>query len=175
VLALSVGVATAIGGNSTNAKLCQKNGWKTLYRSDGSAFANQDACVAYAAKGGTFVTGGKLTIDLVVVNRDLTSSNAQDFPFVMSGASSQTFSLDSDNSDATLPDSRVFNLPPGSYTVAPVLPAPSGWTVTAWGCFHQDANTTLDVASASQPPSATIGLAVLGDATCTFTFTENPA
>jgi hypothetical protein len=54
-LALTVGVATATagGGNSANAKLCQKGGWQTLVRSDGSSFANQDECVSYAAKGGT--------------------------------------------------------------------------------------------------------------------------
>lgn len=43
-------------GNGANAKACQKNGWKTLYRSDGSAFADQDACVSYAAQGGALST-----------------------------------------------------------------------------------------------------------------------
>jgi len=56
-LALTVGVATATaggghGGNSANAKLCQKGGWQNLVRSDGSSFANQGKCVSYAAKGG---------------------------------------------------------------------------------------------------------------------------
>ena len=52
-LALTVGVATATGSNSPNAKLCQKGGWMTLYRSDGSSFANQSECVSYGANGGT--------------------------------------------------------------------------------------------------------------------------
>ena len=55
-LALSVGLATAAagnGGNSANAKLCQKGGWQTLYRSDGSSFVSEEACVSYAANGGT--------------------------------------------------------------------------------------------------------------------------
>jgi hypothetical protein len=54
-LALSVGVATATagGGNSENAKKCQKGGWTTLTRADGTPFANQDECVSYAADGGT--------------------------------------------------------------------------------------------------------------------------
>jgi hypothetical protein len=55
-LALSVGLATATGGNggnSANAKLCQKGGWQTLYRSDGSSFVSEEACVSYAAEGGT--------------------------------------------------------------------------------------------------------------------------
>jgi hypothetical protein len=53
-LALSVGVATATagGGNSENAKKCQKGGWQSLVRSDGSSFKNQDECVSYGAKGG---------------------------------------------------------------------------------------------------------------------------
>ncbi len=42
-------------GNSANAKLCQKNGWQSLYRSTGEPFASQDDCVAYAAKGGTLM------------------------------------------------------------------------------------------------------------------------
>src|SRR4029079_6043744 len=89
VLALTVGVATATGGNggnSANAKLCQKNGWVTLYRSDGNPFANEGACLAYAAKGGTFATG-TLTINVVVNTLDATGSAAQDFAFAMSGGS----------------------------------------------------------------------------------------
>jgi hypothetical protein len=54
-LALSVGVATATagGGNSENAKKCQKDGWQNWVRSDGTAFKNQGECVSYAAQGGT--------------------------------------------------------------------------------------------------------------------------
>jgi hypothetical protein len=53
--ALTVGVATATagGGNSANAKLCQKDGWKQLVRVDQTAFTNQGDCVSYAAQGGT--------------------------------------------------------------------------------------------------------------------------
>jgi len=60
-VALAVGVASATaagGGNSANAKLCQKNGWQTSAMSNGGGFANQDACVSYAAKGGTFGAPG---------------------------------------------------------------------------------------------------------------------
>jgi hypothetical protein len=54
-LALTVGAATALagGGNSANAKLCQKGGWRNFVRSDGSSFANEGDCVSYGAKGGT--------------------------------------------------------------------------------------------------------------------------
>ena len=56
-------VASAGGGNSANAKLCQKGGWQTLLRSDGSSFANQDACVSYAGQGGTLVKEIQSKID----------------------------------------------------------------------------------------------------------------
>src|SRR6266700_1178818 len=57
-LALTVGVvsATAGGGNSANAKQCQKGGWVNLQGSDGTQFANQDECVSYSAQGGTLVS-----------------------------------------------------------------------------------------------------------------------
>ena len=53
-LALMVGVATATAGGSKSAgvKACSKGGWQALYRSDGSAFANQDQCVSYVGQGG---------------------------------------------------------------------------------------------------------------------------
>ena len=56
IAALATTPAGAARGNSANAKLCQKGGWKTLFRSDGSTFANQGACVSYGAKGNTILT-----------------------------------------------------------------------------------------------------------------------
>lgn len=41
------------GGNSPNAKACQKNGWQSLVTSTGDSFASEEACVSYAAEGGT--------------------------------------------------------------------------------------------------------------------------
>lgn len=46
---LTVGDAYA-EGNSTNARRCQKGGWLTLVRSDGTGFASQGECVSYAAR-----------------------------------------------------------------------------------------------------------------------------
>lgn len=67
LLALSVGVSTASagnGGNSANAKLCQKGGWATLARSeDSSSFANQGDCVSYGAHGGKLVAKGRSQLD----------------------------------------------------------------------------------------------------------------
>jgi hypothetical protein len=70
LLALTVGAATATagnghgnGGNSANAKKCQKGGWKNLYRSDGTPFKNQGACVSYAAQGGTLTTKTQSQLD----------------------------------------------------------------------------------------------------------------
>jgi len=57
VLALVVAAVAATpagaAGNSPNAKLCQKDGWKALTRSDGSKFANHGDCVSYGAQGNT--------------------------------------------------------------------------------------------------------------------------
>lgn len=47
--------AMARGGNSANAKLCQKGGWELLQRTDGTTFSNQGACVSYSARGGDLV------------------------------------------------------------------------------------------------------------------------
>jgi hypothetical protein len=57
-----IGMASAYagGGNSANAKLCQKGGWQNWVRADQTAFANEEDCVSYAAQGGTLtkpVTG----------------------------------------------------------------------------------------------------------------------
>ena len=45
--------ALAGGGNSANAKLCQKGAWMNLVRADGTTFVDQAACVSYGASGGT--------------------------------------------------------------------------------------------------------------------------
>jgi hypothetical protein len=39
------------GGNSLNAKACQKDGWKSLVTSTGTAFSSQEQCTSYGAKG----------------------------------------------------------------------------------------------------------------------------
>lgn len=45
----------APGRNNPNAKLCQKGGWQNYQRTDGTRFVNEEACVSYAAQGGTLV------------------------------------------------------------------------------------------------------------------------
>jgi hypothetical protein len=58
VFAVTVGVATANadkGGNSANAKLCQKGGWVDQQGFDGTQFTSEEQCVAFAAAGGTIV------------------------------------------------------------------------------------------------------------------------
>jgi len=170
VFALSVGVATAAGSNSTNAKLCYKNGWQTLYRTDGSPFANQDACVSYAAHGGTFVAA-TLTVVVVADTTDGTGNAAQDFAFSLSGGSSgQNFSLDDDNNtDATLPDNRSFNLPVGSFTVAQNGATPAGWTLLDVSCITDvNSSATTSLAGAS----ATVTLGATAHPTCTFTYSQ---
>jgi len=49
----AVGAASALagGGNSTNAKLCQKNGWQVVQSDNGGTFTSNDDCTAQAAEG----------------------------------------------------------------------------------------------------------------------------
>jgi hypothetical protein len=59
-LAVGSPVALAGGGNSENAKLCQKNNWTSLQSSTGSGFTGQSECVSYGASGGALF-GPRLT------------------------------------------------------------------------------------------------------------------
>ena len=54
-LLIAVPLMGAKGGNGPGAKACQKGGYATLATSEdpNTAFPDQDACVAYAAQGGT--------------------------------------------------------------------------------------------------------------------------
>jgi hypothetical protein len=70
VLALGAASALADGGNSDNAQLCQKNGWASLVRSDGTAFENQGGCVSYGAQGGTLFHVYVFTTDLNGANEN---------------------------------------------------------------------------------------------------------
>jgi hypothetical protein len=51
-LVLVDGAHAASGGNAANAKLCQKGGWSTLMDASAQQFADEDACVGQAARGG---------------------------------------------------------------------------------------------------------------------------
>jgi hypothetical protein len=46
-------VNAAPGRNNDNAKACQKGGWQTLVQANGLTFASEQACVSFAAAGGT--------------------------------------------------------------------------------------------------------------------------
>jgi hypothetical protein len=51
-VAFATAAGAAPGGNSANAKACQKGGWQNLVRADQTPFANQGECVSYGAQGG---------------------------------------------------------------------------------------------------------------------------
>jgi hypothetical protein len=55
LLAALAASATALAGNSTAAKKCQKNGWQTLVTSSGESFSSEEECTSYAAQGGTLL------------------------------------------------------------------------------------------------------------------------
>ena len=54
-LAAVAASGTALAGNSTAAKQCQKNGWQSLVTSGGTSFASEEACTSYAAQGGVLL------------------------------------------------------------------------------------------------------------------------
>jgi hypothetical protein len=53
LLVLAPAVPASKGGNSANAKRCQKGGYKDWVRADQTPFKNAGQCVRYAARGGT--------------------------------------------------------------------------------------------------------------------------
>ena len=52
MLGVGASVAFAGGGNSANAKLCQKTGWQSAETGNGAGFASSEDCTSYAAEGG---------------------------------------------------------------------------------------------------------------------------
>jgi hypothetical protein len=62
-LAITGGALAGNGGNSANAKLCQKGGWQTLMDSSATGFTNQDACVSYGAHGGAIYALARLHVE----------------------------------------------------------------------------------------------------------------
>ena len=83
LMALSgLAVAKPGKGNSANAMLCAS--WQTLFRADGSTFANRDECVSYGAMGGVILTEPPVPPlpNLVTIN----PGSAFSFSFEASGA-----------------------------------------------------------------------------------------
>jgi uncharacterized repeat protein (TIGR01451 family) len=62
VIAVLMAVSTAVADTpgSQNAKLCQKNGWMTLYTRSGLRFSSEEACTSYAAMGGQLIVKAAL-------------------------------------------------------------------------------------------------------------------
>jgi hypothetical protein len=57
------GASASSGGNAVNAKLCQKGGWSNVMDSSAHKFANEDACVSYAAHNGAIYPLATLHVD----------------------------------------------------------------------------------------------------------------
>jgi hypothetical protein len=62
-LCLANGASAAAGGNATNAKLCQQGNWAKLMDASAAPFANQDACVSYAAHDGALYALATLKVE----------------------------------------------------------------------------------------------------------------
>jgi hypothetical protein len=60
---LAGGALAADGGNSDNAKLCQKGSWQTLMDSSANQFANEGACVSYGAQGGAIYALARVHVE----------------------------------------------------------------------------------------------------------------
>jgi hypothetical protein len=65
---LAAPTLAASGGNSANAKLCQKGNWANLAPAEDPsvAFVSEEACVSYSAQGGNIDTVQVTTEDLAV-------------------------------------------------------------------------------------------------------------
>jgi hypothetical protein len=83
LLVLTVAVGTASGGNSANAKLCQKGGWASsgLQTATGESitFGSQDACVSYGARTGPLFSPSLTTDPTHVVEDQLAAWIATGF------------------------------------------------------------------------------------------------
>lgn len=152
VFAMSVGVASATadhgnGGNSANAKLCQKGGWMSLFRQDGSPFASEEDCVSYAAQGGTLsttgagcvvtATSGCLTFDNVV----LPSLDGSGATVTVNGQFSFNTTCNFADANSVCPPSTLNNYATGSGTY--VIKDASGAVV------EQGTLTTADTAGSA--------------------------
>jgi hypothetical protein len=96
VLVLGWGAATALagGGNSENAQRCQKDGWASLARSDGTAFKNQGDCVSYGAQGGTLFQVYVFTTEL--------NGATENPPVTTSGSGTATVTWNTATSEMTV-------------------------------------------------------------------------
>jgi hypothetical protein len=57
------GALAANGGNSANAKLCQKGGWQSLMDSSAAQFPSAGECVSYGAHGGAIYALASLHVE----------------------------------------------------------------------------------------------------------------
>ena len=62
-LVVAGGALAAEGGNSANAKPCQKAGWQTLMDSSATAFASEGDCVSHGAHGGAIYALAGLEVE----------------------------------------------------------------------------------------------------------------
>jgi hypothetical protein len=90
------------------------------------------------------------------------ASDPQDFGYQGSGAIGN-FTLDTDTSDSTWPNTQTFTVLDGGYTVTENNPLPAGWTLSDLTCTDPTSNTT------TSGFTATIALAPGETVSCTYT------
>jgi fimbrial isopeptide formation D2 family protein/LPXTG-motif cell wall-anchored protein/uncharacterized repeat protein (TIGR01451 family) len=106
----------------------------------------------------------------VTIIKDAQPNAAQDFHFTLAAPNglNAAFNLD-DDSDATLPNTVTYRVPPGTSTAAEVN-IPDGWNLTGLTCtVTADPNGGATVATSLATHTATLGLVDDSAITCTFT------
>src|SRR4051794_22623680 len=128
----------------------------SLAKMDGAAVGSRDNQMQTSA----------IPLGTIVIVKDAVPNDAQDFTFDIAHSGSPTghFSLD-DDSNATLPNSETFVVPPGSYGVTETN-IPAAWSLTNLVCVVKGTGgSTTTVAQ----PLATISLKDGDTVTCTYT------
>ena len=112
-------------------------------------------------QGSTILIPNNASITII---KDAVPNDAQDFAFTTTGTGLSGFSLDDDDANATLSNTKVFNsLTAGTYTITEGTVA--GWSLTGnLNCVDPTTNSTINLGTRT----ATINLAAGENVTCTF-------
>jgi hypothetical protein len=178
----------AKGGNSVNAKLCQKNGWTTLYTRTGQSFASETACSSYGAKKGEIITQPALAClnngwkSLGATSSSPFLSEQACVDYVLGGGTATAVNL-ADVSLSTRPDGQ------GGYIVTATNGGPSAVTVTigvfglcgsaySSGTWNFDRQPSGDFFTSANPiasgGSLSFGLGCIGSASAEVTYASAP-
>ncbi|MFN0096601.1 MAG: fibronectin type III domain-containing protein [Dehalococcoidia bacterium] len=157
--------ASAGGGNSGAAKACQKGGYLSLHRADGTPFANVGDCVSYAAQGGEFAAPPAVA-DVGCPAGPIPDGTPYQCTPVVTGSGTQTFLW-----TYAMPSGGA-TAPMQSASPAPYFTSLNGPTVTltltvcnVLGCVSANDVVALDTPQPQCFPTAPTGLAAVASGT----------